>query len=206
MLRTLLRFLSPSPDRPAPIDTSSGGTGNIVLYARVAAPDTDVAGKRIETAARVPESVSHRARLMSMHLEHTRLCSAKRCDRLGQLGIVTAGDLASADLNRIAAKFAAPTKALRVLKRYRRALRLAASVPGMMPRDALLLIAIHRRSVRGLAGETPAALHRDLLRFAESTSGRRQLRGRRVPSTRRIRRWISACESNVRNAPGHVPA
>ena len=143
---------------------------------------------------------------MSMRLEHTRLCSEKRCHRLGEMGIVTAGHLATADLAVVAARFGAPRKAIRVLKQYRRAIRLAASVPGMMPRDAQLLISIHRRSARGLALETAALLHRDLQRFAESTPGRRQLRGRRLPSVRRIKRWIAACEHNVRNRPLHIPA
>ena len=81
------------------------------------------------------------------------------------------------------------------------AIRFAAAVPGMMPRDAMLLISIHRRSVRGLALESPAALHRDLLRFAESTNGRLQLRGRRVPSLRRLKRWIAECESSAVRSP-----
>jgi hypothetical protein len=74
-------------------------------------------------------------------------------------------------------------------------------VPGMMPRDALLLISIHRRSARGLACESPASLHRDLERFAESTRGRTQLRGRRIPSMRRLKRWIAQCESSSLRTP-----
>jgi hypothetical protein len=108
---------------------------------------------------------------------------------------MTAGDLATANPDVLAQQFTAKRKAASVLKQYRRAIRLAASVPGMMPLDAMLLISIHRRSVRGLASEKPSMLHRDLERFAESSRGRVQLRGRRIPSTRRLRRWIAECES-----------
>jgi len=143
-----------------------------------------------------PARVSHRQRLLSMRLEHVKLCSSHRCHRLRTLGIISAGDLSAADLSQLASHFGAPKKALRMLTQYRRAIRFAAAVPGMMPRDAMLLISIHRRSVRGLACESASSLHRDLERFAESTQGRRQLRGRRIPSTRRLKRWIAACEQS----------
>ncbi|MEM8669645.1 MAG: DUF4332 domain-containing protein [Planctomycetota bacterium] len=188
-------------------------TEEVVLHARVAETssdgmDSDVQGKR-RRASRTkqnapapidhpaPLRVTHRQRVLSMRLEHTRLCSSRRCDRLQTMGVVTAGDLSSAKLERLAGHFGAPRKALRVLTQYRRAIRFAAAVPGMMPRDAMLLISIHRRSVRGLASETAPALHRDLERFAESTQGQLQLRGRRIPSTRRLKRWIAACEQTL---------
>ncbi|MCG8652476.1 MAG: DUF4332 domain-containing protein [Pirellulales bacterium] len=206
MLRAFLRIFWSSPQPPTPvIQADSKRSGKVVLYAQVDPPPPQATGK-VGAAPLQPKASNHRERLMAMRLEHTRLCSVKRCERLRTLGVLTAGDLVTADLRELAGGFGAPNKALRILKLYRRAIRLAASVPGMMPPDAMLLISIHRRSVRGLALETPASLHRDLQRYAESTPGRRQLRGRRVPSTRRIKRWISACEANARNTPLHVPA
>jgi hypothetical protein len=126
-----------------------------------------------------------------MRLAHTRLCSQHRCELLGELGIVTAGDLLAFNVAKLKDPGVTP-KAARLIRRYRGAIRLAVAVPGMMPRDAQLLIGVHRRSVRGLACETPAALHRDLVRFSLSTKGRRLVRGRRLPSVRRVRKWIEA--------------
>ena len=210
MLRALLRFFSPAPQKPTPIDHGARQKDTLVLYAHVDSPTAEARPAKqsdpSQRLAKPADRVNHRERLMAMQMEHVRLCSVRRCERLREAGIVTTGDLVRADPQRIAATFGAPAKALRVIKRYRRAIQMAASVPGMMPRDAQLLISIHRRSVRGLARETPAALHRDLQRFAESSPGRRQLRGRRVPSPRRIKRWIAACEANVRNTPLHVAA
>jgi hypothetical protein len=141
-----------------------------------------------------------------MSLKHTRLCSESRCEELARHGIVTAGDLASADPADLVNRLGVSVKAVGVLRRYRRAIRLSASVPGMMPCDALLLISIHRRSIRGLALESSAALHRDLQRFALSTKGRRLLKGRRLPSVRRIRKWISVCQSIAKQAASiHAP-
>lgn len=149
-------------------------------------------------------SSNHRARLLSMRLEHIQLCSPHRCARLQQLGIVTAGDLAYASPERLAIKFRASRRALRVLKEYRRAIRFAASVPGMMPRDAMLLINVHRRSVRGLSMESATTLRRDLDRFAASSQGQACLRGRRLPSTRRLKRWINQCREASLHSPAHV--
>jgi hypothetical protein len=141
-----------------------------------------------------------------MKIAHIGICSTNRAKRLAQLNIVTAGDLAFADPAALAKQFGAPRKAASMLRHYRRAIRLAASVPGMMPRDAILLVSIHRRSTRGLARETAGSLHRDLERFAESSQGQSLLRGRRLPSTRRIKQWILQCESGRSNRPSYAQA
>ncbi len=206
MLRGLLRLLRDSRQEPSLINTDSN---HVVLYAHIEeppAPTRQAAALPAKTAAAMPLRASHRQRLYAMKMEHTKLCSPRRCERLRELGIVTAGDFSVTRPEQLARRFGSPGRALRVIKRYRRAIRFAASVPGMMPRDALLLISIHRRSVGVLAGESPAALHRDLERFAESTTGRRQLRGRRIPSTRRLRRWISECKSCSIGTPLHARA
>jgi hypothetical protein len=204
MLRSLLRFLSPGRQAPSPITRI--GSETVVLYAELPVPSSRPKSAAKTIPATAPESVCHRQRVLTMKLEHTRLCSPGRCGRLKDLGIDTAGELATADIKSLAESFGSPRKAAAILKRYRRAIRLAAAVPGLTHRDALLLVSVHRRSIRGLALESPAALHRDLQRFAESTTGRRQLRGRRLPSVRRIKRWIAASESLAREAatPLHV--
>lgn len=199
MLRLLLKLFSFGRQKPTAINQESD---NVVLYAAVENSARNnprpVLSPTVLTNARpLPH---HRERLLSMRLAHAKLCSTRRCLRLNSMGISTTGDLATADLANLATQFGAPKKALKVLKQYRRAIRFSASVPGMMPRDALLLISIHRRSVRGLAMESPARLHRDLERFAESTQGRQQLRGRRIPSTRRLKKWITECETVTSNA------
>lgn len=205
MLLRLLHLFLRSPQAPALIDP---GPSQVVLYAQIGSatrkPPKPSPRPTKSLRPAIPTHATHRERLMSMKLEHTKLCSPHRCQRLSGLGILTAGDLASINPNQLARQFAAPRKAVGVIKRYRRAIRLAAAVPGMMPRDAMLLISIHRRSVRGLASESPSALYRDLERYSESTRGRLQLRGRRIPSTRRLKRWIAACETIALRTPLHA--
>ncbi len=196
MLRSLFRLLAPDSAIPSRSDGSS-----VVLYAHVEREsiESDLSVPLLPNKRQISQlkpNASHRARLLSMRLEHIRLCSPHRCERLRRLGIVTAGDLASASPEQLAAQFRASRRAQRVLRQYRRAIRFAASVPGMMPRDAMLLISIHRRSARGLSLETASVLHRDLERFAQSSQGQMQMRGRRVPSTRRLKQWINECKES----------
>ena len=202
MLRRLFRLFLRTPEPPGLLST---GDDRVVLYAHVAEqnpPARSVVPLPPKSARRpVADASTHRERLLGMRLEHVKICRPRRCERLAEFGILTCGDLARANPDRVASHFSAPRKAAGVVRRYRRAIRLASAVPGMMPRDALLLVSIHRRSVRGLAAESPSALHRDLERYAESTKGRQQLRGRRVPSTRRLRRWIAECESLALHSP-----
>ncbi len=175
-----------------PADTTADPTPDTNANANI---DTDAGvGRATAIGNQQPPrpTGSHRERLLSMRLSHLRLLGPRRRERLEAAGIVTAGDLLMADLPEIRRRMGADERKTRWLARHRRAIRLAAAVPGMMPRDALLLTHVHRRSLNGLAAESPAALHRDLERFALSSDGQRLLRGRPVPSVRRVRSWIRA--------------
>ncbi|GAA5505170.1 DUF4332 domain-containing protein [Novipirellula caenicola] len=199
MLKTFFKLLSRTPQQPVPVNPQSREDVAIIAHRQPSAsqPNPARTSQPAMVAAHPVPKASHRERLLSMRIEHIRICSESRANQFSEFGIDTAGDLISANLRTLAEKYPSPRKAVRVLKRYRQAIRLAARVPGMMPRDALLLISIHRRSVRGLAMETPMSLYRDLQRYAESTPGRKQLRGRRLPSVKRIRRWITVSASEL---------
>jgi len=231
MMRRLLKQLfrdSATSSSPA------AGPPQVLLYARVdrglvpegstlgpqqssadATRDTGMKGRHQDCqpgngVANQTGRVNHRARILSMDLEHTRLCNPHRCVRLRHVGIVTAGDLAVCDPATVANRLGGGIKTLATLKRYRRAIRFSAAVPTMMPMDAMLLIHLHRRSLRGLAQESPAALCRDIQRFSLSTKGQRLLRGRPLPSVRRLKHWIAGCQATMRRVvngatSGQVP-
>ncbi len=200
ILRSLLRFFTTAPQAPRRIESTDGRS--VVLYAHV---DASAKAKQPSSRSNAPRqsqtspcvSGDHRAWLLSMRLDHLRICSASRSQRLSQLGIITAGDLLAADVVEVGRILDDRTLPRR-LKRTVRAIQFSAAVPGMMPRDAMLLICVHRRSIRSLASESPAVLHRDLQRFALSTKGQRALKGRRLPSVKRIRRWVDACVDATR--------
>ncbi|WP_283431242.1 DUF4332 domain-containing protein [Neorhodopirellula lusitana] len=160
-------------------------------------PTTAVA-KAAETA--MQRLGSHRERLLAMRLEHLKLCPPQRCQQLADVGVVTAGDLVFGDPKRIASAFQSQARAERAIRRYRAAIRLAASVDSMMPRDALLLVSVHRRSVASLSRESAAQLHRDLERFSLSTRGSKIIGRRGVPSLRRVKSWVATCRQLAESA------
>ena len=173
MLRSFLRLMSRSQSSSAKTQTKQSAN---------------------PSESRTRPTADHRARVMSMRLEHIKICGKRRCEELASFGLVTAGDLATCDPQEIRKEFKLSGRSAGRIKRYRRIVRLSASVPNMMPRDAQLLVAIHRRSVRAIALEDPAVLHRDIERFLVSSLGRRMLRGRRIPGGRRVREWVSHCK------------
>ncbi len=148
---------------------------------------------------------SHRARLLAMRLEHLNICPPPRCRQLAAVGIQTAGDLIYSDLSKVAATFRNPQRAERAIRRYRAAIKLALGIESMMPRDALLLVAIHRRSVASLARESAAQLHRDLERFSLSSRGSKLIGHRSVPSLRRVKTWVASCREMVESASAGTP-
>ena len=150
-------------------------------------------GKHEKTATKVPGARSHTEVVLGMELCRTKICSMKRCNQLKQLGIATAGDLLHANATEIAENFSAKKRAVKTIRRYQRAIRVASSIPMMMPNDALLLFSVHRRHTQSLAMDSPSLLCRDLQRFSQSTSGRRQLKGGALPSVDRIKTWIDHC-------------
>ena len=140
---------------------------------------------------------SHRERLLAMKLSHLNLCPERRCEQLAAVGIQTAGDLVFGHPQKIATTFRHPERAERAIRRYRAAIKLALTIDSMMPRDALLLVAIHRRSVASLARDSAAQLHRDLERFSLSSRGSKLVGNRGVPSLRRVKAWVAACREMV---------
>ncbi len=89
-----------------------------------------------------------------------------------------------------------PVRAARVKKRRQRVLQFARQFREMTSTEARLLFAIHRRTVRGLAKESPVALRRDLHRFILSTRGQRISCGQPAPSLPQIRTWIETARQH----------
>jgi hypothetical protein len=85
-----------------------------------------------------------------------------------------------------------------------RAIRFAKRFDDMKPSEARILIAIHRRTPRSLASESPAILKRDWQRFLLSTRGQRLSPQQTVPTIERIRGWVAAAKAKT--APPAVPA
>lgn len=180
------------------LDLGDAKQSNVRVLCRVQLPKS--MDSHSSTSPRIADPVlsSHAGTIAQIPLQRLKLFSAKRCAQLEELGISTAGELVSADAKWIAGHFSARKKACRSIRRYQQAIRVAESVPEMLPHHAMMLFSIHRKHLKSLAVETPSKLLRDLQRYSESTSGRKHLRGRELPRAERIKVWIDHC-SKIEN-------
>ena len=191
MFRSFLRLVSPAA-KPKPSDVAVAPIKKSTTGSKVNPLANSI---RASQPAMADSGGSHRERLFSMRLQHVKLCGVRRCKMFAKAKIFSVGDLASCDPIVVAQRMGAPRKAIATIKRYRRAIRLAASIPGLMPRDADLLIRIHRGSVTSIAQESPGLLFQDLQRFALSSEGSRLVGNRRLPSLRKVKSWVHSCRS-----------
>lgn len=83
---------------------------------------------------------------------------------------------------------------------HQRALRFAKHFTDMDPREAHILMAMHRRSPSVLARESAAVLKRDWERFLLSSPGQRLAAGSEVPDIMRLRGWITLARAKVSEA------
>lgn len=134
----------------------------------------------------------HHERIFSMSLDHLQLRGKSKLLRLKAAGIVTAGDLALLSPGQINCLSGGNRPFQAWIRLHQRAIRLSASVEGLMPCDAAMLVRVHRTSVVSLARDNAAQLHRDLRRFVETEKGRRYLGRRRLAGHRKVRGWIAA--------------
>lgn len=116
--------------------------------------------------------------------------------RLRRVGIRTADDLLAATPQRLAAQLGAPACWAAKFRRYQRAIRFAQRFTAMTPLEALLLVAIHRRSRAALAAESPGVLRRDLQRLLLSSRGQKLAADRPAPAIQRVRRWIDEAKAH----------
>ncbi len=77
--------------------------------------------------------------------------------------------------------------------------RFAKRFTQMSVRDARLLWAVHRSSLRAIAADNAGQLHRDVERFLLSSRGQRSFSGKTAPTIEKIRRWVREARQITRS-------
>jgi hypothetical protein len=85
----------------------------------------------------------------------------------------------------------------RLFKNRLREVRFSRLFTDMTSTEARVLFNIHRRTIRALAAESPAALLRDMRRFAVSSRGQRILSGAEVPDISLVRSWVNQAKARA---------
>jgi len=124
----------------------------------------------------------------------------------GRAGAAASRADASAGSCPVARGTAKPPSSHQVAKKRRqRCCRFAARFSDMDPGEARILMAIHRRSPRRLAFESPGLLKRDWQRFLLSSRGQRIAPSGAVPDLDRVRSWVQqARERSAGSEPARV--
>lgn len=181
--------------------SSPASTANRIALAS----ETEVISLRIKlpasprltsTASPPAESPKRRPRRSKQQvpLSDLKFATKNQLAQLRQAGIVTAGDLARCDPQKLAEQKLMPIAALGWLKRQRRAAKLFIRLGPLKYFDATLLLAIHRKSIPLMASENPVRLYRDIQRFSLSSSGIRLLGTKPSPTQKQIERWVKAAK------------
>jgi len=139
-------------------------------------------------SAKADQSRSRQTRT-SKSIRSLGLFSDTDADRLESLGLHTAGDLVACDPQALAAREAPLARRIRLAQR---ALRFSRRFPDMMPTDALLLFAVHRRSRKTIAGEPPGLIRRDIQRLLLSSRGQKRWGDRTAPPIALVKAWVDA--------------
>ncbi len=166
-----------------------------VCRKQVVRPSQISSGHSFDAGSANTQRCNRIQRIMSMRLEHTKMVRPRHCKELESAGIATCGDIAKAKVESI--QFDHGQRMTRHAVKYQAAVLLALSVDGLSPRNALLLTSIHRTNLHSIASDSPAKLRNDIVRFSQSTQGQKLLRGRKLPSSRRIRLWINYCREST---------
>ena len=137
----------------------------------------------------VPQKPARSVQKKDQPLRRFTLGSKRQMETLRAAGITTLGDLARSN---------DPTLVVngwfRVL---RRAARLSLKIRPLHPQDALLVIAIHRKTVAAIASENPLRLQRDIERLVFSTRGSRLLGRRSAPTLERVTAWVESAKQQT---------
>ncbi|MCG8649130.1 MAG: DUF4332 domain-containing protein, partial [Pirellulales bacterium] len=116
----------------------------------------------------------------------------KTSARFAAINIHTVGEFLSMSPEVIAERLQTYWITANTIQQWQAQAVLMRDVPGLKASQAQLLAGSGYRSAKELAAVDPVKLHRDVVRFASTTSGRRCLRGQRPPSQRDVAAWIEA--------------
>ncbi|MEZ6088810.1 MAG: DUF4332 domain-containing protein [Pirellulaceae bacterium] len=136
-----------------------------------------------------------RQRKLNASLGTLRLLSPALKQVLKRCQIETVADLLKLRASHTAAVAHLTSRQWKQLRRIQQALRLSLQIRRMHPRDAIVLLSIHRTSIAIIAADSPKHLYRDIQRFALSSRGERLIARMGMPTREQVAAWIEAARA-----------
>lgn len=116
----------------------------------------------------------------------------KVAQRMNNCGIFTVRDFLQADPESLASRLGESRVSGEVIRQWQQQSQLVCRVPDMRGHDAQLLVAAGISSPERLAKSNPVKLYEEIRTLAESTQGKRMLRGATGPDLDEVRSWVES--------------
>jgi len=116
----------------------------------------------------------------------------KVAQRMNNCGIFTVRDFLQADPESLASRLGEARVSGDVIRQWQQQSQLVCRVPDLRGHDAQLLVAAGITSPERLAKSVPAKLYEEVRGLAESSQGKRMLRGASAPDLDEVRLWVES--------------
>ena len=116
----------------------------------------------------------------------------KVAQRMNNCGIFTVRDFLQEDAESLASRLGEARVSGDVIRTWQQQSQLVCRVPDLRGHDAQLLVAVGVTSPERLAKTVPAKLFEDIRVLAESSRGKRMLRGGNAPDLDEVRSWVQS--------------
>lgn len=116
----------------------------------------------------------------------------KVAQRMNNCGVFTVRDFLQADPESLASRLGEARVSGDVIRQWQQQSQLVCRVPDLRGHDAQLLVAVGVTSPERLAKAVPAKLYEEIRVLAESSQGKRMLRGASAPDLDEVRSWIES--------------
>jgi nucleotidyltransferase/DNA polymerase involved in DNA repair len=116
----------------------------------------------------------------------------KVAQRMNNCGIFTVRDFLQEDAESLASRLGEARVSGDVIRTWQQQSQLVCRVPDLRGHDAQLLVAVGITSPERLAKTVPAKLYEEIRVMAESSQGKRMLRGGSAPDLDEVRSWVQS--------------
>jgi hypothetical protein len=121
----------------------------------------------------------------------------KTATRFTDIGVHRVGEFLDEAADSLAVRLDTRWISAKMVSDWQAQAKLMCDVPGLLARDTQLLVGAGYRTAAQVNGAVAETLHRAILRFAETTEGKRATRHSSVPDLDTVRAWITSSSEVV---------
>jgi len=121
----------------------------------------------------------------------------KTSARFSDIGVHYVGEFLDEAADSLAVRLDTRWISAKMVSDWQAQAKLMCDIPGLLARDTQLLVGAGYRTAAQVHGATTDTLHRAILRFAETTDGKRATRNSSVPDLDTVKAWIKSAPAVV---------